>query len=78
MWRKKLKEFDVLKAKSLGLKTEIRGEKIDGDLAVVDVILNGGYYESKNVSEPQYLKKINGEWKVIGKAAYDREKAARK
>lgn len=59
-------------------KFEIRGEKIDGDLAVVDVIFNGGFYESKNVSDPQYLKKIGGEWKIIGKAAYDKEKAARK
>ena len=60
------------------LKFEIRGETIDGDLAVVDVVLNGGPYEAKNASEPQYLKKIGGEWRIIGEATYDKEKAARK
>ena len=56
---------------TLPAKFEIRGEKIDGDLAVVDVIF-------ENVSDPQYLKKIGGEWRIIGEATYDKEKAARK
>ena len=73
--RKDLKKFmEALRP----LKFEIRGETIDGDLAVVDVVLNGGPYEAKNASEPQYLKKIGGEWKIVGKATYDKEKAARK
>ena len=65
--QKDLKKF----MEALPRKSEIRGEKIDGDLAVVDVIF-------ENVSDPQYLKKIGGEWKIIGKETYDKEKAARK
>ena len=64
--QKDLKKF----MEALPAKSEIRGEKIDGDLAVVEVVF-------ENVSEPQYLKKIGGEWKIIGKETYDKEKAAR-
>lgn len=64
--QKGLKKFK----EELPAKSEIRGEKIDGDLAVVDVVF-------ENVSDSIYLKKIGGEWKIVGKADYDKEKAAR-
>jgi len=48
---------------------KVEGEKIDGDLAVVDVLAD---LEGKTTATIHiYLKKIDGKWKVVNKADHD-------
>ena len=68
--RRKLEKLKKFRAK-------IMGEKIDGDLAVVDVFLYDPPW-GKSGPDRKYLKKIGGEWKVVSKTDYEKEQAARK
>ena len=42
---------------------KLTGEKIEGDFAVVDFVKDGK-------TDQQYLKKVNGEWKLVGADDY--------
>ena len=53
---------------------EIKGETIDGDLAVVDVVVSGTP-DGEDGPDKVYLKKVGGEWKIISDDDYAREKA---
>ena len=59
-------------------RAKVVDEKIDGDLAVVDVFLYDPPWGGKNGPDRQYLKKIGGEWKVVSHTDYEKEQAARK
>ena len=49
---------------------KVQGEKIDGDLAVVDALAD---LEGKTTATIHvYLKKVDGNWKVVNKADHDK------
>ena len=53
---------------SNAMKIEFKGEKIEGDYAVVETVTTNP--DGKTNEETTYLKKVNGEWKLITKADY--------
>ena len=55
---------------------EVKGKTIDGDFAVVDVVVSGNP-KGKNGPDKVYLKKVDGEWKVIKEEEYKRERSYR-
>ena len=70
---------EQVKKKLDGFKScnvEVKGETIDGDLAVVDVVVSGSP-KGKNGPDKVYLKKVDGEWKIIKEEEYKREKSYR-
>ena len=77
--RKQLAErkkfFDALKEQQKGLKVEFVNEKIEGDLATLEMITSkDGKVLDKS---PVYFRKINGRWKMISKKDYKAAKPAK-
>ena len=77
------KQLESLKNGLKNWKIEITGEKIDGDLAIVDIMISGSMDKADDGPDRQYFKRIDGEWKMISENDYKqslaaREKAAKK
>ena len=70
------KKLDELKAGVESLNVKVTGETNDGDYAVVDIVVSGSP-DGKNGPEKTYLKKVDGEWKIMDAEEYKREKANR-
>ena len=70
------KALDELKDKYKKLNVEVKGETVDGDYAVVDVVISGSP-DGKNGPDKFYFKKVDGEWKKIKEEEYKRERSYR-
>ena len=70
------KTLDELKAGVESWNVKVAGETIDGDYAVVDVVVSGSP-DGKNGPDKVYLKKVDGEWKMMDDDEYKRERSAR-
>ena len=68
--------LDDERRNALRIQVAVGGEKIDGDLAEVDIVVSGAD-DDGNGPTKAYLKLVDGRWKVISDEEYAREKAAR-
>lgn len=59
--------YEQGKALCAKMKIEVKSEKIEGDFAVLDTVMSDPNTSSK---EKFYLKKVDGEWKIIDKEDY--------
>ena len=68
------KALEMMKAMMASYEIEVKSEKIDGDFAelVTVVTMNGTPRENKG-----YLRKVNGEWKMISPADYAKAKGGK-
>lgn len=66
--------LDDIKAGMKKVKIEIKSEKIEGDLAVVEAV-ESGTTDGKAAVQKCYFKKVGGNWKMIHQKDYDAEKA---